>query len=77
MQLTDYENAAFVVFIVLVTRVILAFDLNLYIPLSQGETAGLYAQFYISCFVLLTGVRLHMSFKHGDKLHCSTLCEHM
>lgn len=35
VQLTDFENAAFVVFIVLVTRVILAFDLGLYIPLSK------------------------------------------
>lgn len=37
MQLTDVENAAFVVFVVLVTRVILAFDLNLYIPLSRVD----------------------------------------
>jgi Glutamate-cysteine ligase len=35
VQLTDLENAAFTVFVVLVTRVILAFDLNLYIPLSK------------------------------------------
>lgn len=37
MQATDAENAAFVVFVVLVTRVILAFDLNLYIPLSKVD----------------------------------------
>jgi len=36
-QLTDFENAAFTVFIVLLTRVILAFDLNLYIPLSRVD----------------------------------------
>jgi glutamate--cysteine ligase catalytic subunit len=35
VQLTDFENAAFVVFTVLITRVILAFDLGLYIPLSK------------------------------------------
>ncbi|KAJ8603468.1 hypothetical protein CTAYLR_005098 [Chrysophaeum taylorii] len=35
VQLTDFENAAFAVFAVLVTRVILAFDLNLYVPLSR------------------------------------------
>lgn len=35
VQLTDFENAAFVVFVVLVTRVVLAFDLCLYIPLSK------------------------------------------
>ena len=34
VQLTDFENAAFTVFSVLVSRVILAFDLNLYIPIS-------------------------------------------
>jgi glutamate--cysteine ligase catalytic subunit len=37
MQLTDFENAAFTVFIVLLTRVILAFDLNLYIPISRVD----------------------------------------
>ena len=37
MQLTDFENAAFSVFTVLLTRVILAFDLNLYIPLSRVD----------------------------------------
>eukprot|EP00586_Coscinodiscus_wailesii_P019552 CAMPEP_0172506918 /NCGR_PEP_ID=MMETSP1066-20121228/199582_1 /TAXON_ID=671091 /ORGANISM="Coscinodiscus wailesii, Strain CCMP2513" /LENGTH=921 /DNA_ID=CAMNT_0013284207 /DNA_START=183 /DNA_END=2948 /DNA_ORIENTATION=- len=37
MQLTDFENAAFTVFIVLLTRVILTFDLNLYIPISRVD----------------------------------------
>jgi hypothetical protein len=37
VQLTDFENAAFTVFIVLITRVILAFDLGLYIPLSKVD----------------------------------------
>lgn len=37
MQITDFENAAFTVFIVLLTRVILTFDLNLYIPLSRVD----------------------------------------
>ena len=36
VQLTDFENAAFVVFVVLITRVVLAFDLCLYIPLSKA-----------------------------------------
>ncbi|KAF4317486.1 hypothetical protein G195_009141 [Phytophthora kernoviae 00238/432] len=35
IQLTDFENAAFTVFIALVSRVILTFDLNLYVPLSN------------------------------------------
>jgi len=34
VQLTDFENAAFSVFIVLLTRAIMAFDLNLYEPIS-------------------------------------------
>lgn len=34
VQLTDFENAAFSVFIVLLSRVIIAFDLNLYVPMS-------------------------------------------
>ncbi|KAI9189296.1 glutamate--cysteine ligase [Blastocladiella emersonii ATCC 22665] len=34
VQLTDFENAAYSVFIVLVSRVILCLDLDLYIPLS-------------------------------------------
>lgn len=38
MQMTDFENAAFTVFIVLFTRTILTFDLNLYIPISRVDT---------------------------------------
>lgn len=34
IQMTDFENAAFSVFMVLVTRAILSFDLNLYIPIK-------------------------------------------
>jgi glutamate--cysteine ligase catalytic subunit len=37
IQLTDFENAAFSVFIVLLTRIILTFDLNLYIPMSRVD----------------------------------------
>mmetsp|Transcript_12081 Transcript_12081/g.15670 ORF Transcript_12081/g.15670 Transcript_12081/m.15670 type:complete len:729 (+) Transcript_12081:98-2284(+) len=37
MQLTDFENAAYTVMIVLITRVILFFDLNLYIPISKVD----------------------------------------
>ncbi|KAF2005601.1 glutamate-cysteine ligase, partial [Amniculicola lignicola CBS 123094] len=35
IQITDFENAAFSVFIVLVTRAILSFDLNFYIPIQR------------------------------------------
>jgi len=37
VQPTDYENAAFTVFIVLLSRVLLSFDLNLYVPLSKND----------------------------------------
>lgn len=35
VQLTDFENAAFSVFIVLLTRAIITFGLNFYIPISK------------------------------------------
>ena len=37
VQLTDYENAAFTVFIALLTRAISFFDLNFYVPMSKVE----------------------------------------
>ncbi|TPX70410.1 glutamate---cysteine ligase [Spizellomyces sp. 'palustris'] len=37
IQLTDRENAAFAIFVVLLVRAILSFDLNLYIPLSKVD----------------------------------------
>ena len=35
IQLTDFENAAFAIFNVLLTRVILSYNLNLYVPISK------------------------------------------
>jgi len=35
IQMTDFENAAFVVFVVLLSRVILGLELNTYIPVSK------------------------------------------
>ncbi|KAI9067392.1 glutamate-cysteine ligase catalytic subunit [Trametes sanguinea] len=37
VQMTDFENAAFSVFIVLLSRAILHFNLNLYIPISKVD----------------------------------------
>jgi glutamate--cysteine ligase catalytic subunit len=37
IQITDFENAAFSVFMVLVTRAILSFDLNFYIPIRRVD----------------------------------------
>lgn len=35
IQLTDFENAAFAIFVVLVTRAVLSFNTNFYIPISK------------------------------------------
>ena len=35
VQMTDFENAAFSVFVVLLSRAILSFNLNFYIPISK------------------------------------------
>ena len=43
IQLTDFENAAFAIFIVLVTRVILSYDLNFYLPISKVDENMKYA----------------------------------
>lgn len=37
VQLTDFENAAFAVFVVLLSRAILQFNLNFYIPISKVD----------------------------------------
>ena len=37
IQVTDHENAAFAIFIVLLTRAILSYGLNFYIPISKVE----------------------------------------
>jgi glutamate--cysteine ligase catalytic subunit len=35
IQITDFENAAFSIFMVLITRAILSFDLNFYVPITR------------------------------------------
>ncbi|KAK4191568.1 putative glutamate--cysteine ligase [Podospora australis] len=37
IQITDFENAAFAVFMVLITRVILSYNLNFYIPITRVD----------------------------------------
>lgn len=37
VQITDFENAAFAVFVVLLSRAILSFNLNFYIPISKVD----------------------------------------
>lgn len=46
VQLTDFENSAYVVFVVLLTRVILSYKLDFLIPLSKVRTV------YLSAFSL-------------------------
>ena len=45
VQPTDFENAAFAVFIVLLSRAILQFGLNLYLPISKVRPLNLSRQF--------------------------------
>ena len=42
VQLTDFENAAYIVFVVLLTRAILSFDLNFLVPISKVTSIILY-----------------------------------
>ena len=49
VQLTEFENAAFVVFVVLLTRAILSFKLNFYIPISK---VYLYTYSHAQCLYL-------------------------
>lgn len=37
IQISDFENAAFVVFLILFTCTLLFFDLNLYIPIAKVD----------------------------------------
>lgn len=37
IQITDFENTAYAIFIVLLTRAILSFGLNFYIPISKVD----------------------------------------
>lgn len=41
VQLTDFENAAFSIFIVLLSRAILTFGLNFYMPISKVRTSSI------------------------------------
>ncbi len=38
VQLTDFENAAFVVFMLLLTRTIRSFSINFYIPITKAPS---------------------------------------
>ncbi len=42
VQVTDFENAALCVFIILMSRMISAFDLNFYIPITKVQPTWTY-----------------------------------
>ncbi|KAK3741242.1 hypothetical protein QZH41_008183, partial [Actinostola sp. cb2023] len=85
VQLTDFENAAFVTFVVLLSRVILSFDLNLLMPISkvdanmqaaQKKNAVLDGKFYFrktlkNCkyFVCVCDVKMNLHIAREFKLH--------
>lgn len=45
VQPTDHEDAAFAVFMVLLTRVVVEWELNLYIPMSKVKLIQLSSSF--------------------------------
>lgn len=53
IQMTDFENAAFSVFIVLLTRAIISFDLNFYMPISLVSEDSLPCSVTIAKTVLI------------------------
>lgn len=60
VQPTDFENAAFTVFVVLLSRAILNYGLNLYIPISKVCSASHYLPPANNTLVLsLVGGREH------------------
>ncbi len=68
LSLTDIENAAFVVFVVLVSRAILSFQLNFYIPMSKVSTTltiSITCYHYVAC---LDEYLYHSATIHGCTL---------
>lgn len=56
VQFTDFENAAYVIFIVLLTRVILSFKLNMLIPISKVGREYFAVTILIQLIVRLTRI---------------------
>jgi glutamate--cysteine ligase catalytic subunit len=59
VQLTDFENAAYVCFIVLLTRVILSYNLHFMIPISKVSMAVRFKSTLISA-VLFGNVKIYL-----------------
>jgi len=62
VQLTDYENAAFSVFVVLLTRAIMTLGLNFYLPISKVRAPPLWP-----CSLPLPSECLRLGRKEGRK----------
>ncbi|XP_054720488.1 glutamate--cysteine ligase catalytic subunit-like isoform X2 [Uloborus diversus] len=84
VQITEFENAAYVVFIVLLTRVILTFQLNLLIPITknnenlakaQNRDAVLYEKFWFRKD-LTTGESPPEATAYMAECGCSDECEY-
>lgn len=69
IQLTDFENAAFVCFIVLLTRVILSYQLDFLIPISKVDENMENAQKRDACrqgkFWFKTNIHRNKTFQNG------------
>lgn len=73
LNLTDFENSAIVVFIVLLTRVILSFKLNFLIPISKVDENMQKAQKRNACMEEKFWFRKHCS---GDDKECNNQDEY-
>lgn len=72
VQLTDFENAAFTTFIALLSRAMLFFDLNFYIPISKSDanmrTAHMRDAARRGKFYMRKDIQLIKKFKEGEEV---------
>jgi hypothetical protein len=62
--MTDFENAALVTFIVLLTRAIMTYNLNLLIPISNVRTKKTKSEEFIDMYRLMKICNLHNNVMH-------------
>lgn len=78
IQITDFENAAFSIFMVLITRAILSFDLNFYIPIARTtenmETAHARNALHEQKFYFRKDPFPHRLARHGHQPGSSSRC---
>jgi glutamate--cysteine ligase catalytic subunit len=66
VQMTDFENAAFSIFIVLLSRAILTFGLNFYIPVSKVSWPWLMSPFIGRSYELQVDDNMERAQKRGS-----------